>query len=50
MHSPTPAAIMRQAKRPIALAARGLTKRFDRPAVDAIDLIVYSGEFYGCSN
>ena len=45
MHSPTPAAIMSQA-RPIALATRGLTKCFDRPAVDALDLTVYGGEFY----
>ena len=37
---------MRQAKLPIALATRGLTKCFDRPAVDALDLVVYSGEFY----
>ncbi|WP_298258501.1 ABC transporter ATP-binding protein [Bradyrhizobium sp.] len=29
-----------------ALALRGLTKRFDRPAVDALDLTVRSGEFY----
>ena len=46
MHSSTPAAIMSQVKRPVALAARGLTKCFDRPAVDALDLTVYSGEFY----
>src|SRR5438034_5176232 len=46
MYSPTPAAIMHPAKRPIALAARGLTKCFDRPAVDALDLTVYCGEFY----
>jgi ABC-2 type transport system ATP-binding protein len=43
MHSPTPFAI---AKRPVALATRGLTKCFDRPAVDALDLTVYGGEFY----
>jgi ABC-2 type transport system ATP-binding protein len=43
MHSPTPSAI---AKRPIALATRGLTKCFDRPAVDVLDLTVYGGEFY----
>ncbi len=30
----------------VALALRGLTKRFDRVAVDALDLTVYSGEFY----
>jgi ABC-2 type transport system ATP-binding protein len=29
-----------------ALALRGLTKRFDRLAVDALDLTVRSGEFY----
>ena len=46
MHSPAPAASMSQAKRPIALAVRGLAKRFDRPAVDALDLTVYGGEFY----
>src|SRR5258707_15354168 len=37
---------MHQAKRPIALATRGLTKCFDRLAVDALDLTVYRGEFY----
>src|SRR6476660_7829430 len=31
---------------PIALALRGVSKRFDRPAVDALDLTVRSGEFY----
>jgi ABC-2 type transport system ATP-binding protein len=31
---------------PSALQVRGLTKRFDRPAVDALDLTVRSGEFY----
>ena len=46
MHSPAPAASMSQSQRPIALAVRGLTKRFDRPAVDALDLTVYGGEFY----
>jgi ABC-2 type transport system ATP-binding protein len=29
-----------------ALELRGLTKRFDRPAVDALDLTVRAGEFY----
>lgn len=29
-----------------ALAVRGLTKCFERPAVDALDLVVPSGEFY----
>src|SRR5581483_12365514 len=32
--------------RPIALALRGVSKRFDRPAVDALDLTIYGGEFY----
>src|SRR6267154_3124881 len=31
---------------PVALEIRGLCKRFDRPAVDALDLTVYGGEFY----
>jgi ABC-type branched-subunit amino acid transport system ATPase component len=31
---------------PIALTLRGISKRFDRPAVDALDLTVYGGEFY----
>ncbi len=46
MHFPAPAASKSQAQRPIALAVRGLAKRFDRPAVDALDLTVYGGEFY----
>src|SRR6201991_2498580 len=29
-----------------ALTIQGLTKRFDRPAVDALDLTVRAGEFY----
>src|SRR3954449_9584904 len=29
-----------------ALEVRGLTKRFDRAAVDALDLIIRTGEFY----
>ena len=33
-------------QRPVALAVRGLCKSFDRPAVDALDLTVYGGEFY----
>jgi ABC-2 type transport system ATP-binding protein len=37
---------MSQAKRAVALSTRGLTKCFDRPAVDALDLTVYNGEFY----
>jgi hypothetical protein len=31
---------------PIALTLRGISKRFGRPAVDALDLTVYGGEFY----
>jgi len=31
---------------PPALELRGLTKRFERPAVDALDLVVQAGEFY----
>jgi len=37
---------MQPAEQPSALAVRGLTKRFDRPAVDALDLTVRPGEFY----
>jgi len=37
---------MSKTQRPIALALRGLSKRFDRPAVEALDLTVYGGEFY----
>ena len=29
-----------------ALQVRGLTKRFDRPAVNALDLTIRCGEFY----
>jgi ABC-2 type transport system ATP-binding protein len=31
---------------PLALDIRGLIKRFDRPAVDGLDLFVRTGEFY----
>ena len=31
---------------PLALEIRGLAKRFDRPAVDGLDLAVRAGEFY----
>jgi ABC-2 type transport system ATP-binding protein len=31
---------------PLALDIRGLTKRFDRPAVDGLNLTVAAGEFY----
>jgi ABC-2 type transport system ATP-binding protein len=37
---------MSQAKRSVALSTRGLTKCFDRPAVEALDLTIYNGEFY----
>src|ERR1700719_209459 len=37
MHMPQP---------PLALDIRGLVKRFDRPAVDGLDLAVRRGEFY----
>ena len=37
---------MNQPHRPIALATRGLCKRYDRPAVDDLDLTIYGGEFY----
>jgi ABC-2 type transport system ATP-binding protein len=37
MHMPQP---------PLALEILGLVKRFDRPAVDGLDLAVRSGEFY----
>jgi ABC-2 type transport system ATP-binding protein len=46
MHSPAPAALMSQAQRTVALSLRGLSKNFDRPAVDALNLTVYGGEFY----
>jgi ABC-2 type transport system ATP-binding protein len=37
---------MTSSNRPIALALRGVSKFFDRPAVDALDLTIYGGEFY----
>src|SRR6202165_4027975 len=37
---------MKPVQQPSALELRGLTKRFDRLAVDALDLTVRSGEFY----
>jgi ABC-2 type transport system ATP-binding protein len=33
-------------QRPCAVETRGLTKRFDRPVVERLDLSVYAGEFY----
>ena len=38
--------MIKPSERPVALALRGLTKRYDRPAVDALDLTVHGGEFY----
>jgi ABC-2 type transport system ATP-binding protein len=37
---------MTSLNQPIALALRGVSKSFDRPAVDALDLTIYGGEFY----
>ncbi len=37
---------MNHAPQPSALELRGLTKRFDRPAVEALDLTIRIGEFY----
>ena len=37
---------MQPAEQPSALQVRGLTKRFDRLAVDALDLSIRRGEFY----
>ena len=37
---------MTQPQQPLALEIRGLVKRFDRPAVDGLDLAVRAGEFY----
>lgn len=37
---------MINSNRPIALALRGVSKSFDRPAVKALDLTIYGGEFY----
>src|SRR3954469_19605932 len=37
---------MKHVQQPLALELRGLTKRFDRPAVDTLDLTVRIGEFY----
>ena len=37
---------MTSSNRPIALALRGVSKSFDRPAVDVLDLTIYGGEFY----
>ena len=37
---------MTSSNRSTALALRGVCKSFDRPAVDALDLTIYGGEFY----
>jgi ABC-2 type transport system ATP-binding protein len=37
---------MTQGSSSLALEIRGLAKRFDRPAVDGLDLVVRAGEFY----
>ena len=37
---------MKPAEQSSALQVKGLTKRFDRLAVDALDLTVRTGEFY----
>jgi ABC-2 type transport system ATP-binding protein len=37
---------MNHPQQPSALELRRLTKRFDRPAVDALDLTIHVGEFY----
>jgi ABC-2 type transport system ATP-binding protein len=37
---------MNRSSPPLALEIRGLAKRFERPAVDGIDLAVPAGEFY----
>src|SRR5262245_62830133 len=42
MHATLPAAAAAS-----ALEVRGLCKRFDRPAVDGLDLTIRKGEFYG---
>jgi ABC-2 type transport system ATP-binding protein len=39
-------AAMKPAAQSSALQVKGLTKRFDRVAVDALDLTVHTGEFY----
>ena len=37
---------MTSSNQPFALALRGVSKSFDHPAVDALDLTIYGGEFY----
>ena len=39
-------AVQMTQNRQVALGLRGVSKRFDRPAVDALDLTVHGGEFY----
>jgi hypothetical protein len=40
------AANVNQTSPPLALQVRGLDKRFERPAVDGLDLSVFAGEFF----
>jgi ABC-2 type transport system ATP-binding protein len=42
----SPVSTMSHSPLPLALQIRGLAKRFERPAVDGIDLDVPAGEFY----
>jgi ABC-2 type transport system ATP-binding protein len=37
---------MKPSHRPVALQTRGLSKSYDRPAVEALDLTIFGGEFY----
>jgi ABC-2 type transport system ATP-binding protein len=37
---------MKPSHRPVALQIRGLSKSYDRPAVEALDLTIFGGEFY----
>jgi ABC-2 type transport system ATP-binding protein len=43
---PAPSPVTRDVPAPFALEIRGLAKRFDRPAVQGLDLRVNAGEFY----
>src|SRR3954465_15577628 len=46
IHEFSRAANVNRTPPPLALQVRGLAKRFDRPAVDGLDLSVLAGEFY----
>ena len=37
---------MKPSQRQVALQTRGLSKSYDRPAVEALDLTIFGGEFY----